>query len=213
MFYADPIDVSRAIASSSTVYEGDDQPALATICEIGPDAPCHMQSLVNWTTHLLTHVDAPMHFIEGGPPLDCLSLARFYCSAVVVAVSGSAVSIADVPSSDIRGKAVLFKTRNSELDETDPFDSKHVYIEAETAVELVSRGANMVGIDYLSVDRYGDEEYPVHRTLLGADVLILEGLILRNVDPGSYFLAAPPLKISGADGSPVRASLFPVDVE
>lgn len=213
MFDTDPIDISRTISPAATVYEGDDQPELTTLCEIGPGAPCHMQSLTNWTTHLLTHVDAPMHFFQGGSPLDCLSLARFFCPALVVPVSGSAVSVGDLPSSDLHSRAVLFKTRNSDVDETHPFDKDHVYIEATAAAELVSRGVNLVGIDYLSVDRYGDEKYPVHRTLLGSNVIILEGLILRSVNAGDYFLAAPPLKITGADGSPVRASLFPVRSE
>lgn len=67
---------------------------------------------------------------------------------------------------------------------------------------------NLVGIDYLSIDRYGDEDYPAHRALLEANVLILEGADLADVAPGPYTLVALPLKIAGADGSPVRAILL-----
>ena len=69
---------------------------------------------------------------------------------------------------------------------------------------------NLAGIDTPSVDRHGDGAFPIHRTLLGAGVLILEGLELAAVAPGHYQLIALPLKIARADGSPVRAVLLEV---
>ena len=77
------------------------------------------------------------------------------------------------------------------------------------AAAAVERGVNLVGIDYLSVDRYGDGTYPAHRTLLRSGVLILEGIDLAHVAPGRYVLFALPLKIAAGDGSPVRAVLLP----
>jgi arylformamidase len=200
-------DISRPIAETSTVYSGDEQPKLSSLCRIGQDAPCNMQRLENWTTHLLTHVDAPLHFVPDGASLDQIDLERFVCPAVVVGVDGDAVEADDVPSGPLTGQAVIFRTRNSLLALHAPFDDRHVYISAAAAEALVARGANLAGIDYLSVDRFGDENYPAHRTLLAGNVLALEGLVLGHVEPGEYELVALPLHITGADGSPVRAVL------
>ena len=70
---------------------------------------------------------------------------------------------------------------------------------------------NLVGLDYISIDQFGNSEYPAHMALLGANVIVLEGVALRNVEPGRYRLSAMPLKIKNGDGSPVRAILFPLD--
>jgi len=105
---------------------------------------------------------------------------------------------------------VLFKTRHSGP-WTPEYDRNHVYLTPQTAALLVERGANLAGVDYLDVDRCGDSQYTVHRTLLGAGVLILEGLDLAGVPPGRYRLAAFPLRIQDGDGSPVRAVLFSPD--
>ncbi|WP_199512216.1 cyclase family protein [Nucisporomicrobium flavum] len=200
------IDISRSINAAAAVYPGDDPIELAAVCEIGPEAPCNITSLGGWTTHFLTHIDAPKHFIPNGITLDQLPLDRFIMPAIVVEVGGDAVTAEDVPT-QIAGKAVLFKTRNSATEPT-TFDERHVYIGKDAVQVIIERGAKTVGIDYLSVDRYGDEEYPAHRGLLSNEILILEGLDLSAVTPGSEFeLNAVPLRIADADGSPVRALL------
>jgi arylformamidase len=202
-------DISRPISQNAVVYPGDDQLGQTTICDIGSDCPCRITALVGWTTHFLTHVDPPRHFVAGGKTLDQIPLSRFICDAVVIEAAGDAVLVGDVArAGDLHGKAVLFKTRNSFIQTTDKFDEKHVYISEAAARAAVQAGANMLGTDYLSVDRYGDDAFPAHRTLLGAEVLILEGLDLSAVNAGVYKLSALPLKIKDADGSPVRAVLF-----
>jgi arylformamidase len=201
------IDISRMISPSAAVYEGDDPLGSETICDVGAEAPCRITSLVNWTTHFLTHVDAPRHFIVEGPTLDEIPLSRFRGPAVVVDLgTADAASASHVPDEDLAGISVLFKSRNSSLDPA-VFHEDHVYVSREAADVLVAKGANLIGIDYLSVDRFGDEDYPAHRTALGAGVLILEGLDLSSVEPGRYTLFAYPMKIASGDGSPVRAVL------
>ncbi|MGH2732237.1 MAG: cyclase family protein [Actinomycetota bacterium] len=207
-------DISRTIGPDAVTYPEDPPPGTEALCVIGDDAPCNITRLTGWTTHFLTHVDAPLHFIQGGPSLDDIDPARFISQALVLENSADAIGPSDVPPRvEIEGKSVLFKTRNS----TDPapggFDEKHVYLSAEAAAELAAGRANLVAIDYLSVDRYGDDNYPAHRTLLEANVLILEGIDLADVPPGRYMLVALPLKIAGADGSPVRAVLLAGDME
>jgi arylformamidase len=200
------IDISRAITPGGAVYPGDEPLGESPVCVIGGESPCSITALNNWTTHFLTHVDPPSHFIDGGDSLDAVPLSTFYCQAEVRVVSGDAVRTSDIPQ-DLRGRAILFKTNNSSLS-TDVFHEDHAYIAEEAVSSLVNAAPGLVGFDYLSVDRFGDEDYPVHRGLLGAGIVILEGLDLTGVQPGIYDLVALPLKISGADGSPVRAVLI-----
>jgi arylformamidase len=206
------IDISRPIASGGLVYPGDPPLEVERLCTAGKDAPCTITSLGGWTTHFLTHVDAPLHFVAGGATLDDTPLERFAGEALVVEVEGDAVLPEHLPQGeDLWGVAVLFKTRNSRIDDWTVFREDHVYVSAAAAARAVERRVNLVGIDYLSVDRHGDEAYPAHHTLLGNGVLILEGIDLAGVAPGRYTLVALPLRIAGADGSPVRAALIPHD--
>lgn len=201
------IDISRMIDTGALVYPGDDRIELSVICDISPDCPCRITALGGWTTHFLTHVDAPRHFVETGATLDQLPLERFSGRARVIPVERSCIDRELVQSLHIsEGENVLFRSRHSGP-LGDVFDESHVYITAEAAQALVDVGVNMVGVDYLSVDRFGDDEYPAHRTLLGAGVVILEALDLQHAVPGFYEVIALPLKIQGADGSPVRAVL------
>jgi arylformamidase len=200
------IDISRTIAPGALVYPGDPPILAHSLCSIGPDA--YNLTQLNWTTHILTHLDAPLHFAAGAPSLDSLPLDCFMGPALVIEVEGDAVLPRHIPA-DPAGMNLLFKTRNSAQWDADAFDPSHAFVSAEAAALMAARGVNLAGIDYLSVDRYGDGAYPAHRALLGAGVLILEGVDLAGVDPGRYRLIALPLKIDHADGSPVRAVLLP----
>lgn len=202
------IDISRTISDDSVVYPGDEPITHSQVCEIGANAPCNITALGGWSTHFLTHIDPPLHFIKNGKSLDDIELDRFFGKVKVVEISGNAVRLEDVNSIGLSmGVNVFFKTKNSLLKTVDRFDENHVYIDSMAAEHLSKVGVNMVGIDYISVDRYGDEDYPAHKILLGANVLVLEGIILNHVMPGEYFFYAFPLKIKNANGSPVRALL------
>lgn len=147
-------------------------------------------------------------FFPEGDAVDEIPPQRFFGEAVVIEVDGPAVEPEHIPQS-AAGLNLLFKTGNSKHWDAPEFDTDYVYISAAAAETIAARGANLVGIDYLSADRFGDESYPAHHTLLGAGILILEGIDLSGVDSGRYTLIAVPLKISGGDGSPVRALLIP----
>lgn len=202
-------DISRVIAPTSVVYAGSKPLGLAPLSTIGPDSPWRITRL-DWTTHFLTHVDPPCHCITGGATLDQIPLSRFMGRAVVVAVPGDVIEPGDLPELSA-GINVLFKTRNSTSATDAPFDENYVYLSANAAERLAEAGVNLVGIDYLSVDRFGDDRAPSHFALLGQNVLILEGLDLSTVSPGFYTLIAFPLRIADGDGSPVRAVLLPDD--
>jgi arylformamidase len=104
---------------------------------------------------------------------------------------------------------VLFKTGNSRhWANNDPeFDKNFIALTGDAAMYLVHRGVKLVGVDYLSVEAYSSKTYPVHDTLLGAGVVIIEALNLSDVAAGDYELIALPLKLQGADGAPARVVL------
>jgi arylformamidase len=203
------IDISRAIGHGSVVWPGAAPLSHALASIIGPDGPYQETRLDGWTTHLLTHLDAPAHIIKGSPSLDQIHLARFMGDALVVEVKGDVVGAENIPPREAcKGKALFFKTRNSTIETTDPFDQAFVFIAPEAAHACVEHGVTLVGIDYYSVDAFDSTTLPAHNILLRHDVLILEALQMKDVAPGPYHFAALPLKIKDADGSPVRAVLM-----
>lgn len=203
------IDISRTITPHATVYPGDPALTHTALFAIGPDCPFSLTGL-NWSTHFLTHLDPPAHFIAGGATIDEIPLERFTGIATVVEVDETVIEPHHFHRQPLaQGSAVFFKTRHSaQWSGSGEFERDHVYLSSAAAQEAVALGLNMVGIDYLSVDRYGDEDYPAHRTLLGNGILILEGLDLSQASPGQYRYCAFPLKIGKGDGAPVRAVLM-----
>jgi arylformamidase len=181
-------------------YPGDPPVRLERAESIAEGAAANVSKL-DFGLHSGTHVDAPVHFIEGTPGADELPLDVLVGPCVVVTAPDlSRESVAQAPEGVER---VLFKTPNSELWGGDTFPEAFAKLDGEAARLLVDRGVKLVGVDWLSV---GDHD--AHRVLLGAGVVPLEGLDLRGVEPGAYFLVAAPLKIEGADGAPVRALLL-----
>ncbi|MEW5819732.1 MAG: cyclase family protein [Cyanobacteriota bacterium] len=162
-------------------------------------------------THTGTHIDAPSHFIPHGRTLDQLDLSKFTGKAMVVKINNQEkVSIDEVGDLQIEPDIIiLFKTRNSQIwKENKNFEEKYVYVTPETAQFLVEKKVKAVGIDYLSIDKYGEEVKPlVHLKLLENDIPIIEGLNLSEVSEGLYRFTCLPLKMIGVDGSPARAIL------
>ena len=168
-----------------------------------------------WTlsAHTGTHVDARMHFIPGGWTMETLDpgCSVGTCRVVDLTDVEGHVSRVDLEAADVAGQArLLFKTRNSNLGlmQREKFEESYAAISEEAAEYLVEIGVETVGVDYLCVEPLEDGEFRTHHTLLGADVLILEGLVLTEVEPGEYFLACLPLKLTGSDGSSARAILI-----
>lgn len=172
-------------------------------------------STVSFGDHTGTHVDPPLHFIEGGTTVDALPIDALVGPCVVLEHSGpSHIDEAWLERAhvDARAERILFKTRNSELwrDPTAEFTRDFVTLNASAARWCVAHGVKLVGIDYLSIEPQGPEKagYPVHHTLLEAGVVIIEGLDMRDVAPGRYELVCAPIKIAGGDGAPARVFLI-----
>ena len=154
-----------------------------------------------------------MHFIPGGWTIESLELSRTVGPCLVVDLTHveRRIERAALEAAGVAGQVrVLLKTRNSilELLSRSEFDEGYVGISREAAEYLVEIGAETVGVDYLSVEPFEDKEFNTHRALLGADLVILEGLLLTDVEPGEYLLVCLPLKLAGSDGSPARAILM-----
>jgi arylformamidase len=157
-------------------------------------------------------VDAPVHFVQGGAGVDSFNLDLLVGPARVVhaleadALSASVLQALDIPPGTER---VLFRTRNSErwARGEEEFWTDYVGITDDGARWLIEQGVQLVGIDYLSVAPF-DELVAPHRTLLGAGLIVVEGLDLSGVAAGVYQLVCLPLKVVGGDGAPARAILI-----
>ncbi|HEX2271759.1 MAG TPA: cyclase family protein [Pyrinomonadaceae bacterium] len=171
-------------------------------------------SVVNFGAHTGTHVDAPAHFIEGAETIEWVPLDSLIGEAVVVEVPENYVVIDEdfVAGHVLPGtQRVLFKTRNSAFwNETPPqFHTDFTHLNLGAATWLRDQGAKLIGIDYLSIERFKSGNHEVHLALLSKGVVILEGLNLTGVPAGSYELICLPLRLRSAlgDGAPARAVL------
>jgi arylformamidase len=201
-------DVSLPISKEMPVYPGDPAVKIQRKATIGKDGAKYNLSRLSMGAHTGTHVDAPFHFLENGDTVDKLPLELLMGRARVVEVTAPRIDETALKEFDFTADArVLFKTRNSYLWSQPRFVEDYVYITPGAARALVNEGIKVVGIDYLSVEQYGSENFETHITLLGAGTLIIEGLDLREVEPGDYDLTCLPLKIKDGDGSPARVIL------
>lgn len=165
-------------------------------------------------SHTGTHVDAPHHFIDGAATVEQMLLDALVGPATVVQhdeerhITADDLEAASLPPGTTR---VLFKTANARLLDDARFRSDFVGITPDAARWLVERGVVLVGIDYMSIEPYDTTDFAVHLTLLGSNVVIVEGLDLRGVEPGAYTMACAPLPVVGAEGAPARVLLWTDD--
>jgi len=203
-------DISVGISPDLPVWPGDPSVEITRLGSIeeGEDANV---SRIDTCVHVGTHVDAPLHFIEGGASVDSLPLEVLIGRAYVVdlpqakLLDETILQNAQIPP---RTRRLLFKTRNSSLWESGEkqFQKDYVGIDRSGAEWLVRKGIQLVGIDYLSIASYEDTVEP-HRILLEAGMVILEGINLSEIQRGRYTLYCFPIKIIGSDGAPARAIL------
>jgi arylformamidase len=200
-------DITVPIRADMPIYAGDPDVELERASSIADGGHANVSKL-SMGVHTGTHVDAPVHFIEGAPGMESVSLDALCGPAVVVdgtSISGDSIGQSDLEAIDITPGAerVLLKTRNSELWNWKEFTRDFLRLDGSGARFVVARGIRTIGIDYLSV---GDHE--AHRELLGAGVVPVEGLDLRQIEPGEYTLVCLPLDLVGSDGAPARAILI-----
>ena len=207
-------DISVPVAPGETpVYPGDPRIEFGAWNSIRRGDPANV-TVVNFGAHTGTHVDAPAHFIEGAAGVASLPLEALVGEALVVEIPADAPAVEErhVAAEALGGATrVLFKTRNSAFwgEPGGRFREDYAHVAPGAARALVRAGVRLVGIDYLSVEEFGAEDFQTHTALLSAGVVIVEGLDLRAVGPGLYDLACLPLKLAAGsgDGAPARAVL------
>lgn len=206
------IDITAPVSPASVVWPGDGLPSqeFRSHTDRGDSNTVSRWSL---SAHTGTHMDARMHFIPGEWTMEALDLSRSVgpCRVFDLTHVDGHVGRADLEEAGVPGwSRVLLKTSNSErgLLGGEEFESRYTAISREAAEYLVEIGVETVGADYLSVEPFEDAEFKTHHTLLGEDLVIMEGLLLAGVDPGEYFLACLPLKLVDSDGAPARAVLI-----
>jgi arylformamidase len=204
-------DISVPIGPGTPIFEGDPPFQIELAMSIAAGAVCNT-SRIELGAHTGTHLDAPRHFIEGAPASESIPLDACIGPAWVVDATGlnRTIGAADIDSLDIPpGETrLLFKTPNSELWSAPGFQSGFIALDEGAAARLVERGVRLVGVDYLSVAPFGDP-MATHRTLLAAATVILEGINLREVEPGPVDLLCLPIRLVGSDGVPARALVRP----
>jgi arylformamidase len=204
-------DITVPLSIDVPVYEGDPAVEISGAKSIAKGDAANVSKLC-CGIHTATHVDAPNHFIDGTRRVDQLDLEKLVGKCLVMEIAKSIDSIGEEHVRDLKNvERILFKTKNSDFwsDYSRGFRKDFTYIEPEAARILVEKGVKLVGIDYLSVEKFGSEDFATHITLLKKEVVILEGLDLREVPAGEYEIICLPLKIIGGtgDGAPARTVL------
>lgn len=205
-------DVTLTINPDMPTWPGDPKVVLERFNKIEEGADANV-SRMDFGVHTGTHVDAPYHFVKGATTVENLDLITLVGDAqvVFVDVKGEDIEKSDLINAEIPygTRRLLLKTRNSEYWNRieDGFQSGFAALSAEAAKYLVDQGIKLVGIDYLSIAPFKSGK-ATHLVLLQADVVVIEGLDLRSVEPGRYELFCLPLKLAGTDGAPARVILI-----
>jgi len=206
-------DVSLEIAPDLLVWPGDPAIEVVPRGQISKGDAANVSEL-RIGTHTGTHVDPPVHFIEGAVGIDQVSLGAMVGPCVVGDLRDVAgpidANVLDALGLDPGVERLLLRTANSELwRRARPlsFPDRYACLTPESAAWVLERGLRLIGVDFLSVEQRGATGHPVHHALLERGVVIVEGLDLGMVDPGRYHLTVLPLKIRDGDGGPARAIL------
>ncbi len=204
-------DVTVPVSEGVPIYAGDPRVRIESVKRIAGGDNANVSHLC-LGAHTGTHVDAPNHFIDGTRRVEDLDIEKLIGTCRVVEVADSVMAIEPAHLVDFDGvERVLFKTRNSAFwnEPEKGFRMDFTFISPEAARVLASSDVVLVGIDYLSVERFGSDDFATHITLLEKEIVILEGLDLRAVPAGDYELICLPLKYVGGDGdgAPARTIL------
>ena len=222
-----PIDASVLLGPGTPEWPGDVPYACGWTCTIAGGAPFNL-SAITLSPHVGTHADAPLHVRDGWPASETLALDAFLGPALVLDVrdapagpdpDGPGALTLDALERSARAQGVqlaealrdaprlLLRTGRTIADGRFPEGWPWVHADAVTA--LIARGLRLLGVDAPSIDARDSKTLATHHALFGGGACNLENLDLRGVAPGRYGLIAPPLRLAGLDGAPVRALLVP----
>ena len=201
-------DISQTLQQGIAVWPGDPEYARKPILRMAEGESSNV-SVLHIGTHTGTHIDAPLHVDDSGTDTDGIPIRTFFGPARVIHFSSvTHIRAEDLSALDWQGvERVLFRTRSSGNPEN-LFDRDFVCLNERASEFLAGKGLLLVGTDAPSIDPLDSIDLPSHKALLRHGTVILENLRLGHVPPGDYTLICLPLKLTGADGSPVRAVLW-----
>jgi arylformamidase len=207
-------DISLPISPNMAVWPGDPSVEIQQLSSIDNGEEANV-SQIRMSVHTGTHIDAPKHFLQEAGSIDKLPIEKLMGEALVLLIDDK-VDVIDEktlknhPNVDdlVNCRKVLFKTRNSQYwdENRTRFNENYVGLNKSAAAFLAELNLDLIGVDYLSIAAYTDSEAP-HKILLGKKIILLEGINLHNVLPGTYNLICLPLPIVDSDGAPARAIL------
>jgi arylformamidase len=200
-------DISMTIQPSMQVYKNkaEKKPILKNMSNFSTGKAYETQLTLD--AHTGTHIDAPLHMIENGATMDTIDLESLVGPARVLDLTHvtDGISQADLAPFAIQaGEWLLFKTQNSF---SEAFNFEFIYLREDGAHYLHGLQVRGVGTDGLGIER-AQPNYATHRTLLGAGIHVVEGLRLKDVPAGNYFMVIAPLKLAGIEAAPARAFLL-----
>lgn len=202
-------DVTLPIENSMLVWEGGKKVSIRQITTVDKDNIALSQ--FSFGSHTGTHIDAPSHFLKEGIGVDKVSLEKLIGHCRVIDLSN--IHHLEILPEDFeklgikKGDRILFKTGNFRLLKNPTFPKNYVYLSIEGSKFLADKKINLVGTDFLGIEKKSNPGHPIHKILLLAEIVVVEGLDLREVPEGSYKIFCLPLRVVGADGSPARVIL------
>ncbi len=201
-------DISPEISEHTAVFPGDRPFSRNTSLTF--EKGDHLTlSDIHCTAHIGAHVDAPLHYHSGGEAIHARSLSYYLGPCQVIEVKlprDRRILPQDIQGVSILAKRVLFKTRS--FPDPNQWNGDFNSLSPELVEDLAGKGVVLVGIDTPSVDPAQSKKLEAHQAIYKNNLALLEGIILDSVVEGVYDLVALPLKIRGADASPVRAILI-----
>jgi arylformamidase len=205
------IDISVPLKTGMVVYPSDSPVVVERTMDVAKGDRVTL-SRVSMGLHAGTHVDAPLHLFEKGLSIDRVPLAALIGTAQVIDILDEAsITRPEVEAHLTEGCGmVLFKTRNSALWREAGFCESYVSLSADAAEYLVGKGLSAVGIDYLSIDGFGQDGLRAHAAVLGAGIPVIEGLDLSQVGAGLYECICLPLRVEGGEAAPARVVVRPL---
>ncbi len=206
------LDISVPISETMPIWPGDPTFHQRAVLRLENGDICDLTEF-SMCAHCGTHLDAPAHFVPRGTNTAAIPLERLIGPANVVFFPEASVITAALLESVrplIREKRVLFKTKNSSFWSSDPqhFREDFCALSEDAAEWLAAHDIQLAGIDYVSIESYASVNGAVHKKLLNNNVIILEGLNLAGVSPGSYQLVCLPIALDNVEGAPCRAVLI-----
>ncbi|MDP5272518.1 cyclase family protein [Chengkuizengella axinellae] len=200
-------DISMTIHEGMQVYKNKEEkkPKIETASDFSNSSA--FESILSLNVHTGTHLDAPLHMIEGGETIETIPLENLVSTARVLDLTHveGQIGRSDLePFAIQEGEWLLFKTKNSFSEQ---FDFNFVYLNEDGAAFLRDKNVKGIGTDGLGIER-AQPDHETHKILFENKIVIVEGLRLKDVPSGTYFMVVAPLKLEGIDAAPARAFLL-----